>query len=60
MVLGSQDMDMTGNTESMSRAAGPRMQMKLPPLPAGTYKLWVQFRGQDGEVFIAPFTLQVQ
>lgn len=59
-VLGSPDMDMTGSAESMSQPAGPRMQMKLPPLPTGTYRLWVQFRGQDGEVFIAPFTLQVQ
>lgn len=60
MVLGSRDMDATASMDNMSRAAGPRMQMKLPPLPAGTYKLWVQFRGQDGEVFTAPFTLQVQ
>lgn len=60
MVLGSADMDAAGSMAGMSRAAGPRMQMKLPPLPAGAYKLWVQFRGQDGEVFTAPFTLQAQ
>ncbi len=60
MVLGSRDMDTAGSMESMSRAAGPRMQMKLPPLPAGTYRLWVQFRGREGEVFIAPFTLLAQ
>ncbi|MGA8325855.1 MAG: hypothetical protein WB757_07235 [Candidatus Cybelea sp.] len=60
MVLGSRDMDTAGSMASMSRAAGPRMQMKLPPLPAGTYRLWVQFRGREGEVFIAPFTLLAQ
>ncbi|MGA9274091.1 MAG: hypothetical protein WBV67_11440, partial [Candidatus Cybelea sp.] len=59
-VLGSRDMDTAGSMASMSRAAGPRMQMKLPPLPAGTYRLWVQFRGREGEVFIAPFTLLAQ
>lgn len=65
-VLGSEDMSAGGSMANMSsmtsasRVAGPRMQMQLPPLPAGYYKLWVQFRGQDGEVFIAPFTLQVQ
>jgi hypothetical protein len=56
-VLGTQDTNMSGSMTSMSRAAGPRMQMTLPPLPAGTYKLWVQFRGREGEVFIAPFTV---
>jgi hypothetical protein len=56
MVLGTQDTNMSASMGSMSRA-GPRMQMALPPLPAGTYKLWVQFRGREGEVFIAPFTV---
>lgn len=60
MVLGAPDVDTAGSMESMSRAAGPRMQMNLPPLPAGTYRLWVQFRGREGEVFIAPFTLLAQ
>lgn len=60
VVLGTQDTNMSASMASMSRAAGPRMQMKLPPLPAGTYRLWVQFRGRDSEIFTAPFTLLVQ
>jgi hypothetical protein len=59
-VQGTPTMNMPGSMESMSRAAGPRMQMVLPPLPAGTYKLWVQFRGREGEVFTAPFTVQTR
>jgi hypothetical protein len=36
--------------------AGPFMQLAVPALPAGTYKLWFQFLG-NGTVYTAPFTL---
>lgn len=36
--------------------AGPFMQMGLPALPAGTYKVWLQFRG-NGKLYTVPFTL---
>ena len=38
--------------------AGPRMQMQLPPLPAGTYKLWIQFRGANDAIYTAAFTIR--
>lgn len=36
--------------------AWPRLAMPVPPLPAGTYKLWIEFRG-SGELYTAPFTM---
>ncbi len=46
--------------ESNSKA-GPFMQMQLPALPAGTYKLWLQFKGgADQNTYTAPFTLVAQ
>ncbi len=36
--------------------AGPLMTMVVPPLPAGTYKLWLEFRGSD-QLYTAPFTM---
>lgn len=44
----------------MSGPAGPSMQMPLPALPAGVYKLWLQFQGAGNAVFTAPFTLLSQ
>jgi hypothetical protein len=41
----------------METPAGPLMHMKLPPLPPGTYKLWLQFRGANDVVYTAGFTL---
>lgn len=41
---------------SAGEAAGPHMLMELPPLPAGTYKLWIQFQGA-GRRYAAPFTI---
>ncbi|MGA8576930.1 MAG: hypothetical protein WB609_14755 [Candidatus Cybelea sp.] len=46
------EMNMSGNA-----MAGPSMTMSLPGLPAGLYKLWIQFRGAGGRVYTAPFTL---
>jgi hypothetical protein len=37
--------------------AGPRLQMMLPPLPSGYYKLWIEFRGANGELYTVPFTI---
>ena len=38
--------------------SGPKMVMHIPALPAGSYKLWLQFQGDALEV--APFTLAVR
>lgn len=54
-------MSMSGGTAGMdmgSAKAGPKMVMHLPALPAGSYKLWLQFQGSALEV--APFTLAVR
>jgi hypothetical protein len=48
---------MTSMAMGMGTPAGPLMQMRLPPLPGGTYKLWLQFRGANGVVYTAAFTL---
>jgi hypothetical protein len=47
-------------TMGMGGPAGPLMQMALPALPAGVYKLWLQFRGAGNQVYTAPFTLLSQ
>ncbi len=51
-VKGPIHMNMTG--------AGPLMEMHLPALPAGTYKLWIQFRGGSYKLYTVPFTIAVQ
>jgi hypothetical protein len=38
--------------------AGPFMTLELPPLPAGSYKTWVQIAGgKDLNVYTASFTI---
>lgn len=49
----SPNMDMAMPAEGKS---GPLMQMDVPALPAGTYKIWIQFLG-DGKLYTVPFTL---
>lgn len=57
---GSTNMTMSpGMHMDMSGSAGPLMQMNLPSLPTGFYRLWVEFRGAGSKVFTAPFTLLV-
>ena len=51
--MDSDEMDMT----DMGSQAGPLLQMKIPALPLGTYKLWIQFRGANDRVYTVPFTL---
>lgn len=41
-------------------AAGPHMQMSVPALPAGTYRLWIQFGGASAKTYSAPFTILVR
>jgi hypothetical protein len=54
-------MNMSSNMNmNVEGSAGPHMQMALPALPAGSYKLWLEFRGTGGRLFTAPFTLRVQ
>jgi hypothetical protein len=48
-------MNMDANAQ-----AGPRMTMQVPALPAGSYKLWLQFGGAGGAVYTAPFTILVR
>jgi len=56
-VIGTAPMATEGMT--MNGRAGPLLQAELPPLPAGTYKAWIQFRGRD-ELYTAAFTLQAR
>lgn len=43
--------------ESASKA-GPHLVIHLPPLPAGVYKMWFQFKGgANAQVYTAPFTM---
>jgi hypothetical protein len=60
MVGGTGDAGMGTMTMATSGQAGPRMRMDLPPLPAGTYKAWIQFRGANDVVYTAPFTIRVR
>jgi hypothetical protein len=36
---------------------GPLLRLQVPPLPAGIYKLWVEFRGGSYKVYTVPFTI---
>jgi hypothetical protein len=38
---------------------GKRLVLRIPPLAQGTYRMWLQFRG-NGTTFTAPFTLAAQ
>ena len=64
MVRGQQMKVKAGKTGAMNMSmgggkSGPFMQMAVPALPAGTYKLWIQFLG-NGTVYTVPFTLLAQ
>ncbi len=49
-----------GMNIAMRAQAGPLMTMAVPALPAGTYKLWIQFAARSGTVYAAPFTLRAR
>ena len=49
---GPMNMNMTG--------IGPLMELHVPALPAGTYKLWLQFRGGGYKLYTVPFTIAAQ
>jgi hypothetical protein len=51
---------MSASMMNMKAEAGPFLQMMLPALPAGTYKLWIQFRGANDQVYTAPFTIRAR
>ena len=62
MVGGSQTMAMGANMEMSGNAkpqAGPHLQMTVPALPAGIYRLWIEFSGANNRVYTAPFTVLV-
>lgn len=44
--------------KATSENVGPNLQMMLPPLPAGSYKLWLRIKGGfNVNEYVAPFTL---
>jgi hypothetical protein len=47
----------TNQTMDMTARASPDLQMSVPALPSGVYKLWIEFRGEGGSVYTAPFTI---
>ncbi len=53
------NMNSDAKMEMSGGPAGPLLEMSVPALPAGPYKLWIQFRGGD-RVYTAPFTIRVQ
>lgn len=54
---GQEDMDDMGNMSHMNMdVAGPHLVLHIPSLPAGTYKLWFQFR-DAAALRVAPFTI---
>ena len=59
-VRGPAALQMSSGMSMAPAAAGPAMQLNLPPLPAATYKLWIEFRGANNQVYTAPFTLLVR
>lgn len=50
---------MSHGAMAMGNVAGPLMRLHVPPLPAGTYRFWLQFRNEE-RVFTAPFTVDVR
>ncbi len=50
-------MKAADNGEPLS---GPIMDIHLPALAPGSYKLWIQFEGYGLKVYTAPYTLAVQ
>lgn len=46
-----------GPIEMNMSGVGPLMELDVPALPPGTYKLWVQFRGKAYKLYTIPFTL---
>lgn len=53
------NMNSDAKMEMSGGPAGPLLEMSLPELPSGLYKLWVEFRGGN-KVYTAPFTLRVR
>lgn len=61
MLRGSNDADASVSSGMnvampMEGKSGPFMQMDVPALPAGAYKVWIQFLG-NGKLYTVPFTL---
>lgn len=49
-------MNSDAKMEMSGGPAGPLLEMSVPALPPGIYKVWIEFRG-DEKVYTAPFTL---
>jgi len=62
MVRGQSSSANSGANTAMEMGgkAGPFLRMTVPALPAGTYKLWMQFRGANDKLYTVPFTTVAQ
>jgi hypothetical protein len=49
----------SGGTIEMNMT-GPKQHLHFPALPAGWYKMWLQFRGGQYKLYTVPFTLGVR
>ncbi|MBV9718670.1 MAG: hypothetical protein JOZ77_05085 [Candidatus Eremiobacteraeota bacterium] len=56
----TREMTADGAMNMSESKAGPFLAMSVPGLPAAPYKLWIQFLGNGGTVYTAPFTLLVR
>lgn len=59
MNMGTMSADMPMDDEHGMGTAGPKLMMHVPALPAGTYRLWLQFQG-GGELRVTAFTIAVR
>lgn len=46
-----------GTIEMNMSGTGPHQHMHVPALPAGYYKMWLQFRGAGYKIYTVPFTI---
>lgn len=53
------DMSMSMKGEGGPVKSGPQMELRVPDLPVGTYKMWLEFAG-GSKIYAAPFTLAVR
>jgi hypothetical protein len=57
MVRNGNSPNASGPMKMNVSGVGPLMRLHLPALPAGTYKLWIQFRGGAYKLYTVPFTI---
>ncbi|MBV8373078.1 MAG: hypothetical protein JOY69_07430, partial [Candidatus Eremiobacteraeota bacterium] len=59
MLRNGNDMNAKGPMQVNMTGVGPLMRLHLPAMPAGTYKLWIQFLGGAYKLYTVPFTIAV-